>query len=98
MSINKIGLNRSITQAQELGVYDLADNDKVRVVVEDAGGSNEVEISVKLDGQSSWKLLKTIVGSDSENLDTDTYDFLKIECTVFDGTRIKVLASGFKIG
>jgi len=95
---NKLGINVFVLSTGIIGNYDISDNDSVRFVVENAGPSNVFQIRMKLDAQNGWTDVKTISGSKSEVLKTDTYDLMQIECLTLDGSGVKLLASGFQNG
>lgn len=95
---NKLGVNQFIESTGVIGDYNLEDNDFIRVTIENANGGNTIDLYVRLDGQTTWKLVKSISGADSGRVDTNSYDELQIRCSVLDGTNVKLLASGFKRG
>lgn len=91
----KLGIEVSIFDATEIGVYNITDSDFIRFVVEDAGASNELVIETKLEEQSTWQTLKTFTGSGTFVITTQTYDLMRVTCSTFDGTSVKIIASGF---
>lgn len=96
--INKLGFNDYILTTGIIAEFDLEDNDIVRFTVENANPGNSIELYVKLDGQDNWKLVKTITGADSGRVETNSYDRLQVRCSTLDGTNVKLLGSGFKLG
>jgi hypothetical protein len=74
---------------------DIFDTDKIKLITENANGANEIKIYAKLSGQNSWNLLNTLTGTSEVTVIVDTYHQLKIECTVLDGTFVKLIGSGF---
>jgi hypothetical protein len=101
MSARKFSIKEYITTSGEIrpsvNGLDISNLNQLRVVVEDAGGSNAIEVKVKLNGQSSFTTLTTITGSDTQVIDIETYDRIKLECTTLDGSRVLVVAVGFAI-
>jgi hypothetical protein len=93
----KMRINKTILSAESLGVFDVSDESKVRVVVEDASLANEITISGRIKGASSFTLLKTLSGSTSEVVNVFTYEEIEVVCTNFGSTSnsVKVIASSF---
>ena len=95
----KMRINQILTSTKDLGIFDINDEDKVRVVVENAGSGNTIVVSGRITGQSSFVPLKTITGSSNEVVNVSTYEEIKIECTVFSALSnagVKLLAASFK--
>lgn len=95
---NKLGISQTLLSTGVVGVYDLTDNDSVRIVIEGANPGNVIQIRMRLQYQTSWTDIRTVNGSKSEVLKTDTYDFMQVECTTLDGTNVHLSASGFRNG
>jgi len=95
---NKLGINQFILSTGLIGEYDLENNDYIRVAVENANAGNTVDLYVKLNGQTNWKLIKSITGTTSDSIITNSYDELQVICSTLDGTNVKILGSGFKRG
>lgn len=93
----KMRINRAISSAQNLGIFDISDEGKVRFIVQEAGGSNEITIRGRLKGQPNFIFLKTLTGSINEVVNVFTYEELEIECTVCDPLtdQIKIYAASF---
>ena len=95
----KMRINQVLTSTKDLGIFDINDEDKVRIVVENAGSGNTIVVSGRITGQSSFVPLKTISGSSNEVVNVSTYEEIKIECTVFSALSsagVKLLAASFK--
>jgi hypothetical protein len=95
----KMRINQILTSTKDLGIFDINDEDKVRIVVENAGSGNTIVVSGRITGQSSFVPLKTITGSSNEVVNVSTYEEIKIECTVFSAlsnSGVKLLAASFK--
>ena len=92
---NKLQINRKIKTTGIVQELDIANNDVVRFVVENANAGNTFIIRMKLKGQLGWDNVGTLTGNVNQTLKSDVYDFMQIECTVLDGTNVKLLASGF---
>lgn len=71
---------------------------KLRVVVENAGGGNTILVKGKLFPQTAWQTLATISGSTAgTTVDISVVDEYQIECTAYaaSGGTPKVMASAF---
>ena len=93
---NRFGYNDRIEQTGVLLETEILEDDKIRFVVQNAGGSNEITISAKLKGQSNYVPLKTLTGTTEDLVTVDTYELIKIECTTLDGNNVILLGSGFR--
>jgi hypothetical protein len=95
--MTRFNLNKSITGSGELGIFDISDESKVRIAVENAGGGNTVTISGRIKGQADFIAIGEISGSDSKAFSVFTYDEIKISCTAYNSatTFVKILASSF---
>lgn len=93
----KMRINEKITTSKVLGVFDVTDESKIRIVVENANSSNTLEIKARIYNQTDFVLLKTITGNANEIVNVFTYEEIKIECTVFSstGTEVKIVAASF---
>ena len=90
-------INKTISSAENLGIYDVSDESKVRFVIENADAGNEVVIRGRIRGASSFEFLKTLTGSANQVVNVFTYEELEIECTNFESASnvVKVIASSF---
>ncbi len=86
----KMRINKAIFSTQTIGVFDVNDEAKVRIIVENAGPSNVIEIRARLLGQPSFHPLQTLTGSVNEVVNVATYEELEIECTTFESLTDKV--------
>lgn len=93
----KLRINKVLTSTQNLGIFDITDESKIRVIIEDAGPSNIFEFSVRLKGQSNFLPLQTLVGSVNQLLNIYTYEEILIKCTAFDAidSQIKIHIASF---
>jgi hypothetical protein len=93
----KTRINQLVSQTGVVRILDVDGEDYLRVVIEGAGALNKVQVSVRIQGQSDYVLLKEITGSANEKIKVSTYEEAKIECTVIDAidSNIKVLISSF---
>ena len=48
----KMRINQVLTSTKDLGIFDINDEDKVRIVVENAGSGNTIVVSGRITGQS----------------------------------------------
>lgn len=90
-------INKTISSAENLGIYDVSDEGKVRFVIEGASAGNEVVVRGRIKGAASFETLKQLVGSANEVINVFTYEELEVECTNFSSSSgiIKILASSF---
>lgn len=95
---NKLGINQVILSTGIIGEYDLENNDFIRVTIENANAGNVISLLVRVTGESSYTSVKTINGASSARIETNSYDELQIQCSTLDGTNVKIIASGFKLG
>ena len=94
----KLNVIASVSATGDIGIYDISDESKVRVVVENADVGNTVVVSGRIKGQIGFATIKTFTGTVNDTLNVSTYDQIKIECTVFesmDSNPIRVLAASF---
>ena len=93
----KMRINKKITSPQILGIFDVTDESKIRIVVEGAGSGNTFEVKARIQNQTSFVLLKTITGNANETVNVFTYEEVQIECTSFSAVsdEVKIVASSF---
>jgi hypothetical protein len=92
-----MGLNKQILSSGSLGIFDITDDLVVRVVVENAGATNNIVIRGRIKGQAAFTTLQNIAGSISTTVTVATYDEIEIDCTVYDSlsSSVKVIATSF---
>ena len=90
-------IDKTILSAENLGIYDVSDEGKVRFVIEQASSGNQVVVRGRIKGASSFTTLKTLTGSVSEVINVFTYEEMEVECTNFESSSniVKILASSF---
>lgn len=93
----KMRINKTISSAENLGIYDVSDEGKVRFVIEGASAGNEIVVRGRIKGASSFEILKQLVGSANEVINVFTYEELEVECVSFDSSSgiVKIIASSF---
>lgn len=93
----RFNLNKDIMATGELGIYDISNEVSIRFVVESAEAGNTITISGRITGQTTWDSIGSLVGSLNEVRLVDTYDEIRLVCTVFDptGTSVRVIAASF---
>jgi len=94
----KLNIIVPVSSAGVLDVYDISDETKLRIIVENAGVLNTVIVSGRIIGQTGFTELKTVVGSSNTLVNISSYDHIKIECTVYqslNSSPIKVIAASF---
>ena len=57
----KMRIKKKITSPQILGIFDVTDESKIRIVVEGAGSGNTFEVKARIQNQTSFVLLKTLL-------------------------------------
>lgn len=90
-------ISRAISTSQSLGIFDISDESKVRIIVQEAGPSNTLIVRGRLKEQPNFIELYTITGSVNQVINVFTYEEIQIECTVCEPTvdQIKVYAASF---
>ena len=90
-------ISRAISTSQSLGIFDISDESKVRIIVQEAGPSNIIIVRGRLKEQPNFIELYTITGSVNQVINVFTYEEIQIECTVCEPTvdQIKVYAASF---
>lgn len=81
----------------ENGIFDIGDESKVRVVVDNAAVGNTVIVRGRIKGQLNFVNLKTISGNDNVSVNVFTYDEIQIECTAYvsASNHVHIVASSF---
>lgn len=81
------------------GDYNISSLSKIRVVTENAGAGNTFTIKARINGESGFNspAIATIVGDANTLVTVESYDEIRIECTVYDSTsnHIKLLSTGY---
>lgn len=98
-TISSIGILERLNRGIYYEFFPAREDDKIRIVVEEAGITNRVIIRGRIQNATGYDVLGTINGSSSLLVSTKTYDEIQIEVTLFDAPsgRFKLLASGFNI-
>jgi hypothetical protein len=96
-SSGKFGIKKLQKSSGSLGVFDIIDDSQIRIIVENAGVTNIVAVYGKIQGQNSYQLLDTVVGSTNKLIDVSLYDFLDLEVVTYDSNSnyIDIAGSGF---
>ncbi len=68
---------------------------KIKMIVSNAGATNTIVVYGRIQGQKTWDVIDSIVGSITKEINVKDFDFIRMECTVFDGSYIGVVGSGF---
>jgi hypothetical protein len=93
----KFGIKKIQVSSGSLGLFDITNDKQIRVIVENAGPTNVVAVYGKIQGQNSFQLIDTIVGSTNKLIDVALFDFLELEVVTYDtiGNYIDIAGSGF---
>lgn len=77
-----------------LDQYRIQAESVLRVVISGAGAANVVSIEGKI-GTAPFEPVTTFTGNDSDLVDIHTYDFVKFECTTYDGSPFVLNVAGY---
>ena len=93
----RFNLHTDIAATGELGPFNISNEVSVRFVIENAGAGNTILVSGRITGQRSWDSLGTLTGLVDEVILVDTYDEIRLTCTVFDstGSSVRAIACSF---
>lgn len=94
----KFGLAQYINSTGSLGIFDIDGDYKIKFVVTGASPSNVFEVRGRIQGQSSFIVIDTVVSNATKTIKVDEYDFLEIVCTTFSPVQNKVYISGSGFG
>jgi hypothetical protein len=69
----------------------------LRIVIENAGASNTIEVRGKIYGQKDYILIDSVNGNGTKDFNVELYDYVLIDCTHYDSpiNYLKVIASSF---
>lgn len=97
--VSSIGILERLNRGEYYTFFPAKDDDKIRVVIEGAGPTNQIVVRGRILNATNYDTLATINGSNSRVININTYDEIQIEVTLFDAPsgRFKLLASGFNI-
>lgn len=93
----KFGLNRYVTSSGDLGVFDVDETQTAKFIVNNASPSNIFTIKGRIQGQSNYVPIDTIIGSVTKTIDITQYDYIQVECTSYASlsTYVQIDGSGF---
>ena len=93
----KFGLNRYVTSNGSLGYFDVDETQTAKFVITNAAPGNIFTIKGKIQGQSSYTPIDTIIGSITKTIDITQYDYIEVECTTYvsQSTYVQIDGSGF---
>jgi hypothetical protein len=94
---SKFGVKKLIKGVGSLGIFDTIRDSQVRVIVENAGSLNTLAVYGKIQGQNTYQLIDTVVGSQSKLIDVTLFDFLDLELITYDtlSNYVDIAGSGF---
>ena len=98
MSNGTFGIKKYLTSA---GIFadnvDIIEDSRIKLVITDAGSANEIVLYGRITGQDSWDEIGVVTGTDTRDFLVTLYDFVKLECRVYEttSTRVSVVGSGF---
>lgn len=78
---------------------DIFSDSKIKMIVGNAGATNEIVLRGRIQGQTNWDDIGTITGNETKEFNVKTYDFVQLECTVYDSPTnyLEVTGSGFNL-
>jgi hypothetical protein len=93
----KFGLNRYVQSIGTLGTFDVIDTQTAKFVVTNASPGNVFSVRGKINGQNTYVLIDTLVGSVTKDIDITKFDYIEIECTTYvsQSTYVQIDGSGF---
>jgi hypothetical protein len=93
----KFGIKKLIKSSGSLGIFDITSDSQIRVIIENAGPTNTVAVYGRIQGQNSYQLIDTVVGTSNKLIDVALFDFLELEVVAYDtlGSYIDIAGSGF---
>lgn len=98
MSVDsKFGIKKYLTQAEVFAPdVDIFNDSKIKIIVGNAGVTNVINVYGRIQGQKTWDLIDSITGNGTKDFNVKLFDFVRLDCTVFDSTgRVEVTGSGF---
>lgn len=89
----------SIRQAlKQGGIFvdnaDIWENNVFKIVVENAGSSNVINILGKINGESGYHLIDSVIGSTVKVIDIQFYDIIRLDCAVYDSPTNYLVVTG----
>lgn len=93
----KIGAIQQITGPFLFPNIAISDENKLRLVISNASGSNVIVVRARINGQDDFDLLSTITGDSKSTINIGVYDELQVECTTYGSASsyVKVVFSSF---
>jgi hypothetical protein len=91
-------LDKTIREVGIISANGIVKNEgKVRFIITGSGGSNLIRITARIIGQEDWTQLVDLTGNVNQLVDVFTWDFLRVECIVYDATSdsVRLNASSF---
>jgi len=94
----KYSIRKALSQG---GIFvdgaDIWENNVFKIVVENAGASNQIQLLGKIVGEETYHVIDTITGNGQKQVDIQYYDLLQLNCTVYDcpSNYLKVTGSAF---
>lgn len=95
--IDRFRLNQLVTSTGSLGNFSVRDDQKIRIVVENADVGNIVVVSARIKFQTDYTVILTVTGSSENVASLPQWDEFKVDVTNFNPQNnfIKIIASGF---
>lgn len=93
----RVSLSKIVRQVEIISTDVISDEDKLRLVISNCGPTNAIIVKGKIINQDDYDTITTITGNSKSVISIKTYDYVQLECTVFDSLtdHIKVVAASF---
>ncbi len=73
---------------------DIWENNVFKLLVENAGPTNEVRVYGRINTQTTYTYIDHIIGNGDKAFNIELYDFIKIECSIFDSPSNYLIVNG----
>lgn len=95
LNIELFPTGTGIQSADGLSVFYVSGESKLRVVVENAGGGNVIQVQAKINLEASWEVIDTLTGPGSYSVNVSTYDYVRFNVSTYSasGTERVVVSS-----
>jgi hypothetical protein len=97
---NKFGIDVYVKSAGVISPeIDITDDTKIVLVSTNANAGNTIILYGRISGNPSWTVAGTLTGSGQIESDVSLFDFVKLECTVYDSVSnyVQLVGSGFRL-
>lgn len=98
-ALDKFQTKQTVTGTGPIGIdeYVVQGEHFLKVVLEAGAAGSTVRVEGRIQGQTTWDLIQSVVGVDSAAFDITVYDFIRFRCSVYGGSEFLLAASGFYV-